>query len=350
MTVPEYRRGQVVVAVSVGGTKVACAAVDSAGTVIAAREPTRTPRDDDALHDLLATEAEAVAAGVGRDRVWGVGVSFPECVAPPEAFAANGPPPPETPHPIVARVQTDVRRRLGVDTPVAVLHDAAAAVLGEVGAGGTLPGASDATFIVWGTGVASGVVRDGALYWRDDAVQTMIAEAGALIVRQADGNYRHDASPNWPRLTAPEQTLDHRMSGPRLAQRAQELGRVDSAESSVDNPPLARVNAAARAGDDAARRFIADAGYEFGRALSTFIAYWRLERDEAFADSIVVGSGVARIGDGLAGQRGALLTEELRRGVTEGLASCGIADYDADGVVVSTLGHEREFLAFTPPW
>jgi predicted NBD/HSP70 family sugar kinase len=350
VTAPDYDAGQVVVAASVGGTKVACAAVDSAGTVIATREPTRTPRDDDALHDLLATEVEAVATEIGRDRVWGVGVSFPECVAPPAAFARNGPPPPDAPHPIVARVERDVRERLGVDTPVAVLHDAAAAVLGEVGAGGTLRGMSDATFIVWGTGVASGVVRGGALYWRDDAVQTMIAEAGALIVRQADGTYRHDASPDWPRLTAPEQTLDHRMSGPWLAQRAQELGLVDTAESCVDDPPLARVNAAARAGDGAARRFIADAGYEFGSALSTFIAYWRFEREEAFADSIVVGSGVARIGDGLAGQRDALLTEELRRGVTEGLASVGIANYDADGVVVSALGHEREFLAFAPPW
>ena len=214
MTAAEYRPGQLVVAASVGGTKVACAAVDSAGTVIAAREPSRAPRSDDALHDLLVTEIEAVAAAVGRDRVWGVGVSFPECVAPPAAFAANGPPPPETPHPIVARVQRDVRDRLGSDTAVAVLHDAAAAVLGEVGAGGTLPGASDATFIVWGTGVASGVVRDGSLYWTDDIVQTMVAEVGALIVRQSDGTYRHDASPDWPRLTAPEQTLDRRMSGP----------------------------------------------------------------------------------------------------------------------------------------
>ncbi|MBT3266905.1 ROK family protein [Candidatus Poribacteria bacterium] len=350
MTAAEYRPGQLVVAASVGGTKVACAAVDSAGTVIAAREPSRAPRSDDALHDLLVTEIEAVAAAVGRDRVWGVGVSFPECVAPPAAFAANGPPPPETPHPIVARVQRDVRDRLGSDTAVAVLHDAAAAVLGEVGAGGTLPGASDATFIVWGTGVASGVVRDGSLYWTDDIVQTMVAEVGALIVRQSDGTYRHDASPDWPRLTAPEQTLDRRMSGPWLAQRAQELGLVDNAESSVDDPPLARVNAAARAGEDAARRFIADAGHEFGSALSTFIAYWRCERGEAFADRIVIGSGVARIGDGLTGRRDALLTEELRRGVTGGLAAFGIAAYDADGVVVSALGHEREFLAFTPPW
>ena len=59
---------------------------------------------------------------------------------------------------------------------------------------------------------------------------------------------------------------------------------------------------------------------------------------------------MARIGDGLTGRRDALLTEELRRGVTGGLAAFGIAAYDADGVVVSALGHEREFLAFTPPW
>ena len=58
-------------------------------------------------------------------------------------------------------------KKLGTPLTVEVLHDAAAAVLGEVSPKGTLPGCRNCVFIVWGTGVASGIISDGRLYWRD---------------------------------------------------------------------------------------------------------------------------------------------------------------------------------------
>lgn len=336
----------VVVAASVGGTKIACGAVAAGGEIVAETDAVPTPRDGDTVYGVIADEIADIASRVGRDRVAAVGVSFPECVPPHPAFAV-GLPAPDKAHPVTERVEYAVRARLGREMPVAVLHDAAAAVLGEASPQGTAPGARDLTFIVWGTGVASGVVRDGALYWRDAVVGMMVAEAGALIVRAANGRYVFRPSSKWPTLARSEQSLDGRMSGPSLSRRAPDLPPTIPPKA---GPDLARLNAAARAGHQEGVRFIADAGYEFGRALATYIHYWRDIRGQRFADRIVVGSGVARIGDGLEGPNGGLLLGEVRRGVADGLAGAGSSDYDTGGVTLSSLGHEREYLAFTPPW
>lgn len=137
------------------------------------------------------------------------------------------------------------------------------------------------------------------------------------------------------------------MCGPSLWTRAHDVFATHATDSGAG---LSRVNAAAREGDPTARRFIACAGHEFGRALAAYIHYWRCVRGERIADRIVVGSGVTRIGDGLDGPNGGLLLGELRRGVEVGLAGRGAADYDTQAVTLSVLGHEREYLAFTPPW
>ena len=198
--------------------------------------------------------------------------------------------------------------------------------------------------------MASGVVRMGALYWDDPLVGQMVSEAGGLVVRLADGGYEFRPSASWPRLAPSEQSMDARLGGPALTHRARAANPAWSVGSSAGRPGLAAVNEAARSGDRTARAFIIEAGRECGYALAAFIHYWRRVRGEAFASRIIVGSGVARMGDGLTGATGPLLEEALRNGVGEGLADRCVHDYDAEGVVVSTLGYEREFLAFTPPW
>lgn len=185
--------GQVVVAASVGGTKVAAGAVGVGGEIVLSGDSSPTPRNSAEVYVTLADEVETIAARVGRGRVCGVGVSFPECVPPHPSFA-SGLPTPSVTHPVVENIERAIHERIGPRIPVAVLHDAAAAVLGEVSPRGTAPGVRDASFIVWGTGVASGVVRDGALCWRDAALGSMVSEAGALIVRDWDGAYRLRAS------------------------------------------------------------------------------------------------------------------------------------------------------------
>ncbi len=336
----------IAVAASVGGTKVACGAVSSDGGLVVSRPPLPTPRDEQETISLVAAEARAVAGAVGRPNVYGVGVSYPECVPPPPSFAADGP---HAPHPLAARITSALRDALGADTRVAVLHDAAAAVLGEVEKRGTAPGAMDATFIVWGTGVASGVVRRGELYWTDPVVGHMVSEAGGLVVRTADGRYEFREASGWPRLAPSEQSMDRRLCGPALARRARVVDPDWAPHEAPGEPVLALVNAAARAGDVAARKFITEAGREFGHALAAFIHYWKVVRRESFADRVVVGSGVVRMGDSLGSDSHPALQEAVRDGAEEALADRGV-DYGREAIVISTLGHEREFLAFTPPW
>jgi predicted NBD/HSP70 family sugar kinase len=342
-----FDASHIAIAASVGGTKVAFGGVNRAGHVVVARPALPTPDDEEAVISLMVEETRAIADSVGRASVYGVGVSYPECVPPPRSVAADAP---HAPHPLVARITAALRGGLGADMRVAVLHDAAAAVLGEVGSHGTAPGACDATFIVWGTGMASGVVRRGALYWDDPVVGRMVSEAGGLVVRAADGRYEFRPSDDWPRLAPGEQSVDRRLCGPALARRARGVNANWGAACTADRPVLAAVNAAARSGDAEAREFFMGAGRECGHAIAAFIHYWKYDRREAFAGRIVVGSGVTRMGDGLQTGGRPALQEELRNGVAEGLGDRGVTDYDRQAVVVSTLGYEREFMAFTPPW
>ncbi len=85
-----------------------------------------------------------------------------------------------------------------------------------------------------------------------------------------------------------------------------------------------------------------------GAALVPFIHYWREKREMDFVNNIIIGSGVAKIGDGVKKAGKEALITAIRDRITEGLTELGMEDYDTDNVMLSRLGYEREFLAFIP--
>jgi predicted NBD/HSP70 family sugar kinase len=249
-----------------------------------------------------------------------------------------------------------VAQELGTPLTVEVLHDAAAAVLGEVSLRGTRPGCRNCVFIVWGTGVASGIVSDGRLYWRDPVVGLMTGEIGLLVIRKPDGCFEYRPSAQVPDLGASELRLDRWLRGPEIArrsvQRASEDARgrtlLNRAGRTLDELDLVDVNRAARRGDALAVELIESAGGEMGRALTPFIHYWLVERRAEFVRNIIIGSGVAKLGNGLKRDGKGVLITAIREAIDHDLRSLGVDDYDTANVILSAIGYEREFYAFIP--
>jgi predicted NBD/HSP70 family sugar kinase len=249
-----------------------------------------------------------------------------------------------------------VSEEVGSLVPVEVLHDAAAAVLGEVSPKGTMPGCRNCVFIVWGTGVASGIVRDGRLYWRDPVIGLMTGEIGLLVIRKADGSFEYRPSDQVPDLGPSELCMDRWLRGPELARRFARRTRQDGrgrallalAGTTAEELDLVGVNRAARRGDPFGVELIESAGSEMGRALAPFIHYWLVERSLEFVRNIIVGSGVAKLGDGLEHEGKGNLISAIRKAIGHTLASRGVDDFDTTKVILSAIGYEREFYAFIP--
>ena len=375
------------VTLSVGQSKIGAGAVDRASNVVCRLAEIATPPESSARYAAIAQQVAAVVHQVGLQNVGQVGLAYPELMPPPQSLIAEPEgvtkfessqrqgtadenqsiigamisserPEPLTgePNPIRDAIADAVKQTLGVSLPVAVLHDAAAAVLGEVSRKGTLPGCRDCLFIVWGTGVASGIVSAGSLYWRDPIIEMMTGEIGLQVIWQPDGRFEYRPSAALPALGDSELRLDRRLRGPEIArqfirhihQDERGLHLLALADKRADELDLVDINRAARAGDPFAVELIESAGREMGRALAPFIRYWHIDRNMAFVENIIIGSGVAKLGVGLRrGGQGILITA-IRQALDQALLSLGVDDYDTSGIILSKIGYEREFYAFIP--
>jgi glucokinase len=148
--------GPVVLAVDVGGTKMAAAAVDPAGEILVqATVPTPASDDADAIFAALAAAVDQVrSATVARPVVCGVG-----CGGPMEADGET-----VSPLNIGGWRRFPLRSRLAalVGIPVVVDNDAKALALGE-GWLGAARGVGNYVAMVVSTGVGGGIVLDGRL-------------------------------------------------------------------------------------------------------------------------------------------------------------------------------------------
>ena len=93
---------------------------------------------------------------------------------------------------------------------------------------------------------------------------------------------------------------------------------------------------------------IESAGREMGRALVPFVHYWLVERRQEFVENIIIGSGVAKLGNGLKRKGKGILITAIRKAIDRALISLGVDDYDTTKVIMSAIGYEREFYAFIP--
>ena len=75
-----------------------------------------------------------------------------------------------------------------------------------------------------------------------------------------------------------------------------------------------------------------------GRALAPFIHYWLVERRQEFVENIIIGSGVARLGDGLKREGKGVLESAIRKALDQAQSSLGVGDYDTAQVITSRIG------------
>lgn len=146
-----------VLAVDIGGTKLAAAVVDADGTVLARDRVPTAAADGDALFDVLAGLIDGVRGSVDADRdlvACGVGCGGPMTLGGEQVSPLNIPQWRDFP------LRAALAERLGL--PVFVDNDAKALAIGE-GWLGVARGCGDYVGMVVSTGVGGGVVVDGRL-------------------------------------------------------------------------------------------------------------------------------------------------------------------------------------------
>ncbi|HEY5098031.1 MAG TPA: ROK family protein [Acidimicrobiales bacterium] len=153
---PVGPEGPIVLAVDIGGTKMAAAVVDGSGAIRAeARVPTPSSPDPETVFTALATLCDQVRGATALEpEVCGVGCGGPMSFGGETVSPLN----------IPAWVRFPLRGRLqrGLGLPVAVDNDAKALALGE-GWLGAAQGSGNYLAMVVSTGVGGGIVIDHRL-------------------------------------------------------------------------------------------------------------------------------------------------------------------------------------------
>ena len=246
-------------AVDIGGTKIAQALVTQAGEIgLRSEQPT-----DHAGPQAVIAQIAAFAAG---HRLDAAAVSIPAVLEPGTdrvLWAPNLPGWRDTP------LRELLRERLGC--PVFVEYDGHAAALGEWWAGAA-KGCSSVVSVIIGTGIGGGVIVENRL-WRGR--DRLAGAVGWLPMAGADG------LDHWENLAA----------GPGIAHQARRLIRQGAASTLAADTLTARdVFAAARAGDRLAAQVVSEAAALIGQGVSGLISFVN-------PHIVVLGGSVGQQGD-----------------------------------------------------
>jgi glucokinase len=275
-------RGRAVLALDIGGTKLAAGVVDESGCVhsfaVAPSSPERGP--DAELPRLFELGRRAVAeSGLDWGEIGAVGIG---CGGPLDAARGVLIAPLHLPgwHDVpVTAIAEDA-----YDRPAVLENDATAAAAGEhrYGAG---TGARNMVYLTISTGVGGGVVVEGRLYRGAGNG----AELGHVTV-----DWRGRPCRGCGRLGC----LEAYVSGTSIAERAKEaIARSRNGASSLaslDGPTAEDVAAAARAGDELAREVWDETVAALACGLTSIVNVFEPEL-------VVLGGGVTRAGEQLLG-------------------------------------------------
>jgi len=288
-----------ILAVDVGGTKVAAALVTRRGRIIG-RERQPTSLDGPAV--LVEQIAEAARLLARRQHIRAVGVCVPAVLERDTdrvLWAPNLPGWKDVP------LREMLRDRLGI--PAFVEYDGHAAVLGEWWAGAGR-GYRQVASVIIGTGIGGGLIVDGRLWRGRDRL------AGAV---------------GWFPVLGPE-GLDHWenvAAGPAIARRVRQLIAAGAVSAlSADDLAAKDVFDAARRGDPLACRVIRETAEVIGQGVASVISL-------ANPEIVILGGSV--------GQQGDLLLEPVRQAVTRWAQPISARDVP---IVSSTLGEEAGLL------
>jgi glucokinase len=256
-----------VVAVDVGGTKIAAAVVDSEGKI---HEKIKLKVDRDrSVEQVAEAAAQAVAAAdVGWESVDAVGVDVPGIYYPRTGLVWAPNLPGWGRIPLRSLLEARLPRQIVVDS------DRSAYVLGEQWMGAAR-GFRDVVFVAVGTGIGAGIVMDGRLC------------RGAEGIAGAVGWFA--VNPEKKEIYKQVGCWEAEAAGPAVARR----GGAESAE---------RVVEAARRNDPEAKRVLGETVRWLAMGIANLISVLNPE-------IVVLGGGLMQAGD--------LLLEPLRREVPE---------------------------------
>jgi glucokinase len=309
-----------VLALDIGGTKLAAGVVDAAGTVhsfaVAPSEPERGP--EVGLARLFELGEKAIGdAGV---EVTAVGIG---CGGPLDTEQGVLLSPLHLPGwrdvPVV-----DLARR-AFDVPAALENDATAAAAGEhrFGAGA---GARHMVYLTVSTGVGGGVVADGQLY------RGAMGNGGEL------GHVTVDCNGRICRGCGRRGCLEAYASGTSIAERALEALAASGAASilrALDRPTAADVAAAARDGDPLATAVWDETVSALACGLTSIVNLFEPEL-------VVLGGGVTRAGEQLIGPVRDAVRADAVRPAGEPVAVVQSALGDQVGIVgAATIVYDR---------
>ncbi len=302
-----------VLALDIGGTKLAAGVVDHAGQVLSfVRAQTKVEEGPDAVIErLLILGHEAMTeSGHGRAAVTAVGIG---CGGPLDPVSGRVQGPPGLPGwddvPIVERVSA------AYGLPAFLENDATAAVLGEhrFGPWGDI---RHMLYLTVSTGVGGGVIYDGRLY-RGAAGNG--GEFGHVII---DWNGRLCGC-------GQRGCIEAYASGSSIARRAAEALAAGEASSMSEAAAVTAetVSSHARRGDPLAVRIWDETTAALGRAVAVMV-------NVAEPELVVLGGGVTRAGD-------ALLLPVRRLALSQAMRPAGAAsriELSSHGDAVGVIG------------
>jgi len=288
-----------VLAIDVGGTKVAAALIDRAGHILCKlQQPTEISSLDASLHQILALSTQLLDG----KRVSAVSLSVPmvlDRATETVLWAPNLP----------GWENTDVKgilsERLGI--PAFIEYDGHAAALGEWW-GGAGRGCESLASIIIGTGIGAGFVAEGSL-WR--GYSRLAGAVGWFPLHTEEG------TTTWESVA----------SGTGIVRRARR--RIEQNESTTltdDNLTAKAVFAASKSGDILAQQVVEETAHYIGLGVAAVISF-------ANPQVVILGGSI--------GQNADLMLTTIRRTASEWAQPYSARDTT---IVLSTLGEEAGLL------
>lgn len=274
-----------VLAVDLGGTKLAAALVDRKGKVLTQKSVMVDASSPMAPVRQIVELARELAGGKGlRGGIAAMGVAVPGLVRHDQTVWA-----PNLPGWKSMALRKRLRRALGV--PVVVESDRNAAVLGEAWRGAAR-GKNDAIVLMLGTGIGAGILSGGRLV---RGAHELSGCAGWMVISDAHG-------PEAQRVGQ----LESLTAGPAIASAARRA-LTRGIGGLLEEIPAETINAyevaeAARRGDMASIEVYLEAGRRLGYGVANLVSLFDPE-------IVVIGGGLARASD--------LFLDALRKAMKE---------------------------------
>ncbi|MFL6143842.1 MAG: ROK family protein [Labedaea sp.] len=291
-----------VLAVDVGGTKIAAGIVDETGRILhGVGRPTPAGDAETTFAAVLAVMTEVLAAIPDPVEAAGIAAAGPVDLRTGRVSPINIPGWQGFP------LRDRIREALG-DLPVALAGDGLCMALGEYRAGAG-QGSGSMLGMVVSTGVGGGLVLDG----RPLCGRTGNAGHVGHVVAQPDGG--------WPCTCGGRGCVETVASGPNLVRWARQQGW-----QAPDHADAAHLAAAARAGDEIPTEAFRRGGHAVALAVTAVAVVCDL-------DLVVIGGGVAQAGD--------LLFEAVRASLAE---HARLSFVDTLRVVPAALGGQAGLI------